>query len=56
MGYSDEDFEKAAKVESNTQLYKQAGNAIVKQVLMAIFMQMNIQNIKMWNEQQKVTN
>lgn len=40
MGYTDEDFEKAAAVNSNTQLYKEAGNAIVKQVLMAIFAQM----------------
>ena len=40
MGYTDADFENAAKVNSNTQLYKQAGNAIVKQVLMAIFAQM----------------
>ena len=40
MGYTDEDFEKAAEVNSNTQLYKQAGNAIVKQVLMAIFEKM----------------
>jgi len=37
MGFSDEDFEKAAKVNSNTQLYKQAGNSIVVNVLMAIF-------------------
>ena len=50
MGYTDEDFEKAAKVNSNTQLYKQAGNAIVKQVLMAIFLQMGIQGKKKWNE------
>ena len=40
MGYTDEDFDKAQAVVSNTQLYKQAGNAIVKQVLMAIFSQM----------------
>ena len=40
MGFSDEDFEKAAKVNSNTQLYKQAGNSIVKDVLIAIFRQM----------------
>lgn len=40
MGFSDEDFEKAAKVNSNTQLYKQAGNSIVQDVLMAIFRQM----------------
>lgn len=42
MGYTDADFDKAQTVNSNTQLYKQAGNAIVKQVLMAIFRQMNI--------------
>lgn len=40
MGFSDDDFYKAAKVNSNSQLYKQAGNSIVKQVLMAIFRQM----------------
>ena len=40
MGYTDADFDKAEKVNSATQLYKQAGNAIVKQVLMAIFKQM----------------
>lgn len=40
MGFSDEDFSKAAAVNSNTQLYKQAGNSIVKDVLMAIFRQM----------------
>lgn len=37
MGFSDESFEKAAKVNSNTQLYKQAGNSIVVNVLEAIF-------------------
>lgn len=40
MGFSDEDFHKAEKVNSNSQLYKQAGNSIVKDVLMAIFGQM----------------
>lgn len=41
MGYTDEDFDKAsASGVSNSQLYKQAGNAIVKQVLMGIFAQM----------------
>lgn len=40
MDFSDEDFEKAAEVNSNTQLYKQAGNSIVKNVLMAILGQM----------------
>ena len=37
MGIKDEDFEKAQEVCSNTQLYKQAGNAIVVDVLVAIF-------------------
>ena len=37
MGFADEDVEKAAKVCSNSQLYKQAGNSIVVNVLMAIF-------------------
>ena len=37
MGFDDEDFEKAEKVNSNTQLYKQAGNSIVVNVLEAIF-------------------
>jgi DNA (cytosine-5)-methyltransferase 1 len=51
MGYTDEDFEKAkGSGVSNSQLYKQAGNAIVKQVLMAIFSQMNIKGVKPWNE------
>lgn len=33
MGFEDSDFEKAEKVNSNTQLYKQAGNSIVVDVL-----------------------
>ncbi|MBS4462223.1 DNA cytosine methyltransferase [Aerococcaceae bacterium zg-B36] len=37
MGISDEDFHKAEAVNSNSQLYKQAGNAIVVNVLEAIF-------------------
>lgn len=36
MGFSDEVFEKAEKVNSNTQLYKQAGNSIVVNVLVEI--------------------
>ena len=36
MGFDDEDFEKASKVNSNAQLYKQAGNSIVVNVLEAI--------------------
>lgn len=37
MGQDDEDFAKAESVCSNTQLYKQAGNSIVVNVLEAIF-------------------
>ena len=40
MDFTDEDFEKAAQVNSNTQLYKQAGNSIVVNVLVAILGQM----------------
>lgn len=40
MGFTDEDFDKAKEVNSDTQLYKQAGNSIVVNVLMAIFKQM----------------
>lgn len=36
MGFTDEDFEKAKEVNSDTQLYKQAGNSIVVQVIEAI--------------------
>ncbi len=37
MGFEDSDFEKASKVVSRRQLYKQAGNSIVVPVLEAIF-------------------
>ncbi len=37
MGCIDKDFEKAEKVNSNSQLYKQAGNSIVVNVLEEIF-------------------
>lgn len=40
MGFDDEDFEKAAKVNSNTQLYKQAGNSIVVNVLEGLLMEL----------------
>lgn len=39
MDFSDEDFYKAQSVNSNTQLYKQAGNSIVKNVLCEVFKQ-----------------
>ena len=37
MGFTKEEFYKAAEVQSNTQLYKQAGNSIVVDVLVALF-------------------
>ena len=37
MGFDDEDFEKASQVNSATQLYKQAGNSIVVNVIEAIY-------------------
>lgn len=40
MDFSDADFEAAEKVVSNSQLYKQAGNSIVCNVLVAIMGQM----------------
>lgn len=40
MDFSDRDFYKAAAVNSNTQLYKQAGNAICRNVLVAILGQL----------------
>lgn len=40
MGFSDEDFEKARKINSDTRLYMQAGNSIVVNVLEEIFKQM----------------
>ena len=42
MGWQDEQFHKAEAVNSNTQLYKQAGNGIVVPVLEAIFRQMGV--------------
>ena len=40
MGFDDEDFYKAQQFNSNSQLYKQAGNSIVVDVLYYIFKQM----------------
>lgn len=40
MDFSDEDFENAAEVNSDTQLYKQSGNSIVVNVLVAILGQL----------------
>lgn len=40
MDFSDSDYEKAEAVNSQSQLYREAGNSIVKNVLMAVFGQM----------------
>lgn len=40
MGFDDVDFEKASKVNSNSQLYKQAGNSIVVNVMVEILRQL----------------
>lgn len=39
MGFDDEDFHKAEKLNSDTQLYKQAGNSIVVDVIEEIYEQ-----------------
>lgn len=49
MGFNDEDYEKAAQVNSNTQLYKQAGNSIVVNVLEAI-----LKNLLLEQETQEI--
>ena len=55
MGFDDEDFDKASKVNSATQLYKQAGNSIVVNVLEAILANLFVtgrkqtkKGIKLW--------
>jgi DNA (cytosine-5)-methyltransferase 1 len=40
LDFKDEDFAKAAEVNSNTELYKEAGNSIVVNVLVAILGQL----------------
>ena len=46
MGFNDEEFEKAEAVNSNTQLYKQAGNSIVVNVLEGILNNLITNNYK----------
>lgn len=46
MGVTDEEIQKMAEVNSNSQLYKQFGNSIVVDVLAAIFKNLNIQQRK----------
>ena len=46
MGFSDDDFDKASKVCSNAQLYKQAGNSIVVNVLEEILKKLLKEELK----------
>jgi DNA (cytosine-5)-methyltransferase 1 len=56
MGFDDEDFYKAEKVNSNTQLYKQAGNSIVVDVLEYLFKEiMEVINVKKVEEVKTIT-
>ena len=56
MGFDDEDFEKAEKVCSNTQLYKQAGNSIVVDVLEHLFKEvMEVLDVKKVEEVKTIT-
>lgn len=50
QGLTDADISKMMAVNSKTQCYKQIGNAITVPVLMALFSQLNIQDIKPWND------
>jgi hypothetical protein len=46
MGVRDADIDKVSRINSNTALYKQAGNSIVVSVLEAIFTQLFINKYK----------
>lgn len=54
MGFDDDDFYKAEKVNSNTQLYKQAGNSIVVDVLVYLFKEI-LEVVDMQKVDNKVT-
>lgn len=51
MGFDDESFERAEQVNSNTQLYKQAGNSIVVDVLVAVFDNLLVHGRSAWLEE-----
>lgn len=48
MGFDDSDFKAAKEVNSNTQLYKQAGNSIVVNVLEAILGNLLVEERSDW--------
>lgn len=51
MGFKDEEFEKAQQVNSNSQLYKQAGNSIVVNVLEEILRNLFLESNSEQNKQ-----
>ena len=51
MDVEEDDIDKMAKVNSATQLYKQAGNSIVNACLRAMFSQLGIAGVKKWNDE-----
>ena len=54
MGFDDEDYEKASQVNGPVQLYKQAGNSIVVDVLESILSNLfDIQLDKQYKKQPK---
>lgn len=50
QGFHDDEFEKAEKVVSSAQAYKQAGNSCTVSVLAALMSQLDILGVKPWNE------
>ena len=50
QGVTDSDIDKMEKVNSKTQLLRQAGNSISTPVLMAIFSQLHIKGVPVWND------
>lgn len=53
MGVPDKYIDKMLEVNSNTQCYKQFGNSIVVDCMIAMFRNLNIQNIPTWEESKK---
>lgn len=49
MAVTDSDISKMENANSNTQMYKQFGNSIVVQVMVAMFSNLNIQGLPNWN-------
>lgn len=54
MGFNDCEFERASKVNSNAQLYKQAGNSIVVNVLQNIFKNLLMKEGKIMEKKEEV--